>query len=201
MNYKTFELVSAGCLNLEGLLGAWIQIYRLFVSVDLEVFASVFLLDFAEQSTGMAHEHRNDVSTCGGIAVYQPSDYQVRPIADRQVGTLLKNGCDLAFSESSVLRLPGGGPNCSEDSRNVGRPRVLRFCKSAGPPGSGPSKRTILKWEGGGGFAFQPRVSRCPVLPDSGPKLRKTLGAAALHVKCLPIYGPPASGPKPWKTC
>ena len=66
MNYKTFELVSAGCLNLEGLLGAWIQIYRLFVSVDLEVLASVFLLDFAEQSTGMAHEHRNDVSTCGG---------------------------------------------------------------------------------------------------------------------------------------
>ena len=149
MNYKTFELVSAGCLNLEGLLGAWIQIYRLFVSVDLEVFASVFLLDFAEQSTGMAHEHRNDVSTCGGIAVYQPSDYQVRPIADRQVGTLLKNGCDLAFSESSVLRSPGGGPNCSEDSRNVGRPRVLRFCKPAGPPGSGLSKRTILKWGGG----------------------------------------------------
>ena len=150
MNYKTFELVSAGCLNLEGLLGAWIQIYRLFVSVDLEVFASVFLLDFAEQSTGMAHEHRNDVSTCGGIAVYQPSDYQVRPIADRQVGTLFKNGCDLAFSESSVLRSPEGGPNCSEDSRKVGRPRVLRFCKPAGPPGSGPSKRTILKWEGGG---------------------------------------------------
>ena len=148
MNYKTFELVSAGCLNLEGLLGAWIQIYRLFVSVDLEVFASVFLLDFAEQSTGMAHEHRNDVSTCGGIAVYQPSDYQVRPIADRQVGTLFKNGCDLAFSESSVLRSPEGGPNCSEDSRNVGRPRVLRFCKPAGPPGSGPSKRTTLNWGG-----------------------------------------------------
>ena len=49
MNYKTFELVSAGCLNLEGLLGAWIQIYRLFASVALEMFASVFLLDFAEQ--------------------------------------------------------------------------------------------------------------------------------------------------------
>lgn len=183
---------SAGCLdpNLQ------IVCFCGFGSVCL-----CFLLDFAEQSTGMAHEHRNDVSTCGGIAVYQPSDYQVRPIADRQVGALLKDGCDLAFSESSVLRSPEGGPNCSEDSRNVGRPRVLRFCKRAGPPGSGPSKRTILKWEGGGGFAFQPRVSRCPVLPDSGPKLRKTLGAAALHLKGLPIYGPPASGPKPWKTC
>ena len=135
MNYKTFELVSAGCLNLEGLLGAWIQIYRLFVSVDLEVFASVFLLDFAEQSTGMAHEHRNDVSTCGGIAVYQPSDYQVRPIADRQVGTLFKNGCDLAFSESSVLRSPEGGPNCSENlSTCWAAPcfKILQTCRSAG---------------------------------------------------------------------
>ena len=81
----------------------------------------------------------------------------------------------------------GAGRTVRKTSRNVRRPRVLRFCKPAGPPGSGPSKRTI--------------VSRCPVLPDSGPKLRKTLGAAALHVKCLPISGPPASGPKPWKTC
>ena len=50
MNYKTFELVSAGCLNLEGLLGAWIQIYRLFVSVDLEVFASVFFFSTSQSS-------------------------------------------------------------------------------------------------------------------------------------------------------
>jgi hypothetical protein len=175
MNYRTFELVSAGCLNLEGLLGAWIQIYRLFASVALEMFASVFLLDFAEQSTGMAHEHRNDVSTCGGIAVYQPSDYQVRPIADRQVGTLLKNGCDLAFSESSVLRSPGGGPNCSEDSRNVGRPRVLRFCKPAGPPGSGLSKRTILKW-GGAALRFSQESPDVPFCRTAGRNFGRLLG-------------------------
>ena len=133
MNYKTFELVSAGCLNLEGLLGAWIQIYRLFVSVDLEVFASVLLLDFAEQSTGMAHEHRNDVSTCGGIAVYQPSDYQVRPIADRQVGTLLKNGCescDLAFSGFAGWRAALFG----RLSKCWAAPcfKILQTCRSAG---------------------------------------------------------------------
>ena len=176
MNYKTFELVSAGCLNLEALLGAWIQIYRLFASVALEMFASVFLLDFAEQSTRMAHEHRNDVSTCGGIAVYQPSDYQVRPLADRQVGTLLKNGCDLALSESSVLRSPGGGPNCSEDSRNVGRPRVLRFCKPAGPPGSGPSKRTILKWEGGAALRFSQESPDVPFCRTAGRNFGRLLG-------------------------
>jgi hypothetical protein len=45
----------------------------------------------------------------------------------------------------------GAGRTVRKTSRNVGRPRVLKFCKPAGPPGSGPSKRTILKWEGEGG--------------------------------------------------
>ena len=151
MNYKTFELVSAGCLNLEGLLGAWIQIYRLFVSVDLEVFASVFVarLRRAVSRDGPRTSERCfDLWGDCSLPAFRVSGPPDSGPTNRKT---LKNGGDLAFSESSVLRSPEGGPNCSEDSRNVGRPRVLRFCKPAGPPGSGPSKRTILKWGWGGG--------------------------------------------------
>ena len=112
----------------------------------------------------------------GGLAVQESSAYQVRPRVGRRIGRFLDTVATLHFKSRpfSSRRGRGGRVDQSEDSQNVGRPRVLRFCRPAGPPESGPSNRKTLNLGGGAALRFTSRVFRCAVPPESGPKLQKT---------------------------
>jgi hypothetical protein len=69
----------------------------------------------------------------------------------------------------------GAGRTVRKTSRNVGRPRVLRFCKPAGPPGSGLSKRKILKW-GRAALRFRKECSDVPFCRTAGRNFGRLLG-------------------------